>query len=157
MPVAQRSTVDSPAAVTARDAQTVEGRVKSLTCGEKDEEGELVIADSDDPIEFKQGMLILDNNSHPLTFRGKKWSAEFSDTLWYGKTYSDFCHRAVGNRALVRYKLSSDKDSTGDLEQVELRDDLQELLAIPMKNETKSKGDGSPSPNSDGATKNHHH
>ena len=96
-----------------------------------------MIAESDEPINFTGGTLILDNDGRVITFAAKKWSAELSDTLWYGKAASDFCHRVIGKRIFVRFRADADKDRAGYFERVELRDDLP---PIRTQDEAQSKG-----------------
>jgi Tfp pilus assembly protein PilF len=109
VPAALRPAGDPPSETVLQGTQTVEGRIESATCSDKD-----------------QGlMFVLDHDGQPLSFRSKgSWTGGFSDTLWYGADHFNFCRHVDGMRVIVRYKPPSDKSYTGDLAGVELREDF---------------------------------
>ena len=124
VPATQRPIGDHPRYETVpQGAQTVEGRVESVTCGDKDE-----------------GLtLVLDHDGQSLSFHGAKggWHGGFPDTIWYGEDHFSFCHHVEGMRAVVTYKPSSDKIYAGDLAELELREDLPASLAVSKTEEAK--------------------
>ncbi len=92
------------------DTVSVEGTVKSATCGNKDHPFSLTLQKGD----------------ALLTFRGGEhgWMTGFSDTLWYGADHFSLCHHVENLRAVVRYRESKDKTFAGELAELELREDL---------------------------------
>jgi tetratricopeptide (TPR) repeat protein len=113
VPAAQRPAGDLASATIPQVLQTIEGRMTSANCGDKDHGLELV----------------LDHDGHPMSFHSKVgWTGGFSDTLWYGEDHFSFCRHVEGLRVVVRYKPPSDKSYAGDLAEVEVRDDLPASL-----------------------------
>jgi Tfp pilus assembly protein PilF len=90
--------------------QVAEGWIKSTTC-EK---------------ESKKLTVGLDHDGQQFVFRGTNQSGGFSDTIWYGEEHFSFCHHIEGMRAIVHYKPSSDKNASGELVGIEVRDELPE-------------------------------
>jgi len=110
IPAAQRPENVQLAEAAPEGATTVRGRIKSVTCGDKDHPSVTIVIDHD-------GQL--------LSFVGKeRWRVGFSDTLWYGEDHFGLCHHLVGLQAIIGYRPSTDKSYTGDLENVEVRDDF---------------------------------
>jgi hypothetical protein len=95
-----------------KDTQSVEGTVKSVHCSaETQEQPGLSVA--------------LDFGGQLLTFRTKgSFGAGFSDTVWYGADHFSLCHHIEGMRAVIRYSKSVDANFTGDIAEIEIRDDL---------------------------------
>lgn len=108
VPAEQRPAGDPPSETALKETQTVEGRVQSANCGDKDHFG-----------------LTLQRGNESLTFRSKgAWMSGFSDTVWYGADHFSLCHHVEGMRAILRFKPPSDNSYAGDLAEVELREDL---------------------------------
>src|SRR2546426_3082147 len=117
VPPAQRSAGDPLTEEAAHKTQTAEGRVLLVVCGDKDQSLKVV----------------LERDGESLTFRSNgAFMAGYSDTLWYGADHFSLCHHLEGLQAVVRYKPSSEKEYSGDLVDVELREDL------PISHEKKS-------------------
>jgi hypothetical protein len=53
----------------------------------------------------------------------------FSDTIWYGAYHFSLCHHLEELRAVVHYKPAGDKSYTGDIAELELRQDLPSASA----------------------------
>ena len=97
-----------------KETQTVEGKVKSVVCPEKDQDWAFV----------------LDQGGKLLTFHRKGgFATGFSDTIWYGGDHFDLCHHLEGLRAIVHYHAPADASYAGDIAELEIRDDLPEPLA----------------------------
>jgi len=99
-----------------KDTQVIEGKVRSVACADGDKE---------------QGWaLVLENGGQSLTFHRKgAFVAGFSDTIWYGGDHFSLCYHLDGLRAIVHYHAPSDSTYSGDLVEIEIRDDLPEPLA----------------------------
>jgi hypothetical protein len=109
VPPAKRPVGNLSYAATAPEIKTVEGGIKSVKCGDKDSVFELTV----------------DHGNDTLVFRGNGgWRGGFSDTLWYGQDHFSFCRHVKGLRVVVRYKTPSDKRYSGDLAEVQVREDL---------------------------------
>jgi hypothetical protein len=82
--------------------------------------------------EKKQGMLLtIQNSDGTHTFRGtSSYVIGYSETLWFGKDHFTPCHHLDGLRAIVRYKPATEKQTSGEWVELELREDL---LATPDK------------------------
>jgi hypothetical protein len=52
------------------------------------------------------------------------FTAGFSDTIWYGEDHFILCHHLQGMRAVIRYKASPVPAYTGDVSEIEIRDEL---------------------------------
>jgi Tfp pilus assembly protein PilF len=122
VPVGQRPTGDQLSEMGPAETQTVEGRLKSANCGDKD-----------------HGMTVeLEHSGQALSFHTKGgWLGGFSDTLWYGADHFSYCHHIEGLRAAIRYKSPSDKTYTGDLVEVELRQDLPASAVLAKPDDAK--------------------
>jgi len=115
VPLAER-TGDALSAVPLKDTEAVEGRVKTITCSENDQDFSLV----------------LEQGGHSLTFHRKGlFPVGFSDTIWYGGDHFNHCHHIEGLRAIVHYHTSGDASYAGDIVELELRNDLPEPLKTP--------------------------
>lgn len=109
VPAAQRPGGGQLLEMVPPETETVEGRLTSTNCGDKNQ-----------GITFQ-----LDRGGQALDFHTKGgWIGGFSDTLWYGADHFNYCHHVQGLRAAVRYKPPSDKTYAGDVVEVELRQDL---------------------------------
>lgn len=116
IPAAQRPENVQLAEAAPEGATTVRGRIKSVTCGDKD---------------HPSVTMVIEHDGQPLSFLGKgRWRTGFSDTLWYGEDHFGLCHHVVGLQAIIGYRPSTDKSYIGDLEQVEIRDDFPVLAPI---------------------------
>lgn len=92
-----------------KDTQLIEGKVKSITCADKDEDFSFV----------------LDRDDRLFTFHRKGgFTTGFSDTIWYGGDHFSLCHHLEGFRAIVHYHPPSDTTYAGDIAEIEIRDDL---------------------------------
>jgi len=89
--------------------QSVQGELRSAVCQGK---------------EF-QLKLAVDGTERTLAFRmATAWIIGFSDTVWYGPDHFTPCHHVEGMQAVVRYRPATEKAYTGDVTQLELREDL---------------------------------
>jgi len=112
VPAAQRPAGESIQEMVPSDTQTVDGTVKSVTCGEP-----------------QVWAFILNHNGQPLTFhRSGGFAAGYSDTLWYGGDHFSLCHHLDGLRAVIRYHKPANTTYAGDVAEIEIRDDLPEPL-----------------------------
>jgi len=124
IPAAQRPQSVQLADAVPEGATTVRGKIKSVTCGDKDRPGVTVVIEHD-------GQL--------LSFNGKeRWRTGFSDTLWYGEDHFSLCHHLVGMQAVIGYRPSADRAYAGDLVQFEVRDDFPVSTAVAGVEEPKS-------------------
>lgn len=87
----------------------VEGVVQSAVCGVAGQPWALVIRSGDQALTFHAG---------------DRFEFGFSDTLWYGEDHFSTCRHIQGLRAIVTYKPVANSNYTGDVAEVELRDDL---------------------------------
>ncbi len=109
VPADQRPAGDAPSETAPRDTQEVGGTIKTVTCGEQE----------------KDWAFVLDHAGQTLTFRRKGgFDGGFSDTLWYGEDHFGWCHNLEGLRAVVHYRPPSDSTYSGDLAELEIRNDL---------------------------------
>jgi hypothetical protein len=115
VPADQRPAGDPPTEVAPKDTQQVEGTIKSVDCG-----------DPQNPKDLPHPLiLLLDHGGQTLTFREKQgFGGGFSDTLWYGEDHFGYCHNLEGLRALVQYRPPSDAGYSGDIADLEVRNDL---------------------------------
>lgn len=95
-----------------KQTATLEGTIKSVTCGEPE----------------KETSLVLDSHGHSLTFHGRSFRVGFSDTLWYGEDHFTVCHHLEGRRAVIRYQSAPDASYAGDIVELGVRDDLPKAL-----------------------------
>ena len=94
------------------------GTVQSVQCGSKDQTWTMVVQ----------------SNGHPLTFHTNGFFAfGFSDTLWYGEDHFSTCRHIVGRRAIVRYLPTPNASYSGDVVEVDVRDDLFPADSVPGK------------------------
>ncbi len=110
VPPEARPALEQPISEAAiKDTESVEGRLKSVTCGEHEQ----------------QWTLVLDRGGRSLTFRQNGvLVVGFSDTIWYGEDHFSLCHHLEGMRAVVRYRPASDASYAGDIAEIAIRDDL---------------------------------
>jgi tetratricopeptide (TPR) repeat protein len=113
VPASQRPAGDSLVETAPTGTQTVEGKVKSVTCGEQD-----------------QGWsFLLDHDGQALTFHRKGgFAAGYSDTLWNGGDHFSLCHHIEGLRAIIRFHNAADASYAGDVAEIEIRDDLPDPI-----------------------------
>lgn len=110
VPADQRPAGDGLSITVPNDVQTAEGRVKSVTCTGPE----------------RNMVFVLNYEGRALTFRNKgPLTGGFSDTIWYGQDHFSFCHHLEAMRAIVRYRPSADASYTGDLTEVDIRDDFR--------------------------------
>jgi tetratricopeptide (TPR) repeat protein len=128
VPAFQRPVEESLSTTTPKDAQTARGTVKSVGCSAQDRDGQ------------DQGWtLTLNRDGQSLTFHGKGFAAGFADTIWYGEDHFSPCHHLEGMRAVVYYRSPSAASYSGDVIEIEIRDDLPAPLikatgdAMPTK------------------------
>jgi Tfp pilus assembly protein PilF len=109
IPPGQRPAGQAISEVAPRDTQTAEGKIKSVACGDKEQDW----------------ALMLDKNSSRLTFHRKGgFDLGFADTIWYGGDHFNLCHHVEGLRAVVHYHPPSDTTYAGDVAEIEIRDDF---------------------------------
>jgi tetratricopeptide (TPR) repeat protein len=115
IPEAQRIQGDPLFEEVPRETQTAEGKVRSTTCSDKD-----------------HGFsLMLDHGNQGLTFYSRAgFMSGFSDTIWYGEDHFSLCHHLEGLRAVVRYRPPIDNSYTGELAELELREELPASPAL---------------------------
>jgi tetratricopeptide (TPR) repeat protein len=89
-------------------SQAAEGKLRSLSCGEKGK-NEVTLQRGDDTMLFKS--------------KGRQMIG-YSDTLWYGSDHFSLCHHVEGMHAIIRYRPAVSKDYAGDWLSIELRDEL---------------------------------
>jgi tetratricopeptide (TPR) repeat protein len=89
-------------------SQAAEGKLRSLSCGEKGK-NEVTLQRGDDTMLFKS--------------QGRQMIG-YSDTLWYGSDHFSLCHHVEGMHAIIRYRPAVSKDYAGDWLSIELRDEL---------------------------------
>jgi hypothetical protein len=107
VPRGSRPAQGPPAIAAKPDISSVEGIVKTVTCGEH------------------STTMTIDEGGQLLTFRFQPGAASgFSDTLWFGEDHYTPCYHTTGLRAAVRYKPTTNAPYTGDLVFVGFRDDL---------------------------------
>jgi tetratricopeptide (TPR) repeat protein len=123
VPAQFRPAGDSPSETAIEGTQTVTGRIKSATCGDK----------------HQKPSFVLDHEGQALIFRSKEnWGGGFSDTLWYGVDHFDSCRHVEGMRAVVRYKPPADKSYTGEIAEVGFREDLPASREVAQKEQAPS-------------------
>jgi Tfp pilus assembly protein PilF len=103
------------------EAKTVEGHVLSVNCA------------------AKEGLTVsLNAGNAPLVFRRKTdFGAGFTDTIWYGEDHFSLCHHLEGMKAIVGYRPASDASYTGDLVELEIRDELPPMPSKTAASATK--------------------
>jgi Tfp pilus assembly protein PilF len=109
IPEAQRSSGEPLSDEAPKETQTMQGKVRSTACSDKDH----------------SFTLVLDRGNRDLICQSKAgFMSGFSDTIWYGEDHFTLCHHVEGLRAVVRYKSPADNSYAGDLAELELREDL---------------------------------
>jgi tetratricopeptide (TPR) repeat protein len=115
IPRSQRPAGESVVEDRPKDTERAEGILKAATCGDK-----------------AHWSLSLSQGNQTISFRqGEKFRWGYSDTFWYGRNHISLCHGLEGNRIIVFYRLSQDKDAAGDAVEVEVRKDLPAAPAKP--------------------------
>jgi Tfp pilus assembly protein PilF len=115
VPEAQRPPSDPISESAPKDSQRLEGIVKSVSCGN----------DQDEDWSFN-----LDHDGQALSFHRKGGFAwGFSDSLWYGEDHITICHHLEGLRAIVHYRPPANSAYAGDIAEIEIRDDLPAPLS----------------------------
>ena len=109
VPAEQRSPGEPLTEAATKDTLSMDGHLTSLKCEAKDTQPELTLA--------------RDGQSYVFHMKGP-FSAGFSDTIWYGEDHFSLCHHLEGMRAVIRYKGASDSGYTGDVVEIEIRDEL---------------------------------
>lgn len=111
VPPGQRPAGESIVEMVPKDTQTVDGTIKSVSCGDQD-----------------QGWaFVLNHDGQPLTFHRKGgFVSGYSDTIWHGGDHFILCHHLEGLRAVIRYTKPADATYAGDIAEIEIRDDLPE-------------------------------
>jgi hypothetical protein len=66
--------------------------------------------------------ITIESDGKMSTFHATGFPVGFSDTLWVGRDHFTACFHLDGLRAVVRYKVSSDKTYAGDLVSAGFRD-----------------------------------
>ena len=108
IPVASRPADAIVVEESEDQSQAAEGKLVSLSCGEKGK-NEVTLQRGDDLMVFKS--------------KGRQMIG-YSDTLWYGSDHFTLCHHLDGMHAIVRYRPPVSKDYAGDWLSIELRDEL---------------------------------
>ena len=110
IPAPQRPAGDPLSDEAPKDSLSVDGHIRSLVCGEKNPAVELLLTATD---------------GKTLTLRSKgAFTGGFSDTIWYGEDHFSYCHHLEGMRAVVRYKAPSEPSYSGDILEIDIRDDI---------------------------------
>jgi len=104
-----RTTGDPLTESPPKDTLNIDGHLTAVKCGEKDV--------------WPEFSLTKDGKSFAFRVKGP-FSAGFSDTIWYGEDHFNLCHHLEGMRAVVRYKGASDSGYTGEVAEIEIRDEL---------------------------------
>lgn len=109
IPPEQRPEGDPLSDAVPKDSLSMDGHIATLQCAQKD----------------VQPRVTLTHDGRPFVFLMKgPFAAGFSDTLWYGEDHFSLCHHLQGMRAVIRYKASPDPAYTGDVSEIEIRDEL---------------------------------
>ncbi len=87
---------------------TVAGVVEQVNCGTA----------ADDTV-------VLRHDGKQLTFRiSDQHTTDMPDTYWYGSDHFALCHHLGGMPAVLRYRPAADASYTGDVAEIDIRDDL---------------------------------
>jgi hypothetical protein len=89
--------------------QIARGTLLSVSCDGKEQSLSLTIQTSDGTLTFR---------------RARSYLIGYSDTLWFGSDHFTPCHHVDGLRAVVRYKPATEKQTSGEWVELELREDL---------------------------------
>jgi tetratricopeptide (TPR) repeat protein len=108
VPAASRPADATVVEEVEEQSQTAEGKIHSLSCGEKGK-NEVTLQRGDDLMVFKS--------------KGRQMIG-YSDTLWYGSDHFTLCHHVEGMHAVIRYRPAVSKEFAGDWLSIELRDEL---------------------------------
>ena len=111
IPSADRPNAEVKVEPAGKDALLVEGKVKSVSCGEK-------------PQDWAAFVLDKDGNSMLFHHKTQYEGVGFSDTIWYGSDHFNPCHHLEGLRAIIYYHAPADATYAGDAIAVEIREDL---------------------------------
>ena len=96
-----------------KNTETLSGTLKSVACREQDQ----------------VSVFYVDKHGKTLTFHGKGlFFSGFSDTIWYGEDHFSLCHHLEGMRVVIRYRAPADFTYSGDIAEIEIRDNVTELL-----------------------------
>jgi tetratricopeptide (TPR) repeat protein len=118
VPESQRPASDPITESAPKDTQEMEGNILSVTCRKNDD-----------------WSFNLDRNGQIVSFHPTAaFSFGFSDTLWYGEDHIALCHHLEGLRAIVHYKPPANISYTGDIVELEIRNDLQAAPAAAAIN-----------------------
>jgi Tfp pilus assembly protein PilF len=128
VPAAQRPAGVSLSEDAPADTQRVEGTITSMVCPDQKE--------WDRPKDWKKLNLAIALNHYgqTITFHIKgEFGGSISDTLWFGQYRFDVCRNFEGLRAIVHYRAPSDPSYSGDVDEIDIRDDLtpEETNATP--------------------------
>jgi tetratricopeptide (TPR) repeat protein len=135
VPESQRPPSDPITESAPKDSQRVEGTIKSVSCGKSapdsddasqdDQEKDEQKQDSADTAKDTKWSFHLDHDGQALTFHRKSnFAWGFSDSLWYGEDHINMCHNLGGLRAIVHFRPPADSSYSGDVAEIEIRDDL---------------------------------
>lgn len=109
IPAEHRPAGDPLPEATPKETLSTDGHLTAVKCEGKEEQMEMSLA----------------RDGKSSVFRLKRpFSAGFSDTIWYGEDHFSLCYHLDGMRAVIRYKASSDSGYTGDVAEIEIRDEL---------------------------------
>ena len=104
IPVEKRGSEVLVDAAAPPEVLVAEGIVKSVSCKDR------------------AYAITIESDGKMSTFHTMGFPVGFSDTLWVGRDHFTACFHLDGLRAVVRYKVSSDKTYAGDLVRVGFRD-----------------------------------
>jgi Tfp pilus assembly protein PilF len=109
VPAEQRPPGDDLSVSLPKDIESTEGLVKTVQCSAQD----------------KGPLLTINHDGQSLNLRSSNnFAAGFSDTIWYGQDHFNLCHHLEGKRAIARYRPAPDGSYTGELSEIEIRDDF---------------------------------
>jgi tetratricopeptide (TPR) repeat protein len=123
-----------PAGVTVAEevepqSKSVDGIIRSVTCGEKESKD-----------------VLLQHGDEVLSFRSKgAQRIGFSDTIWYGINHLNLCHHTEGLHAVVRDRPAVGNQYTGDWLWIELRDELSAASDHDAPKDSTAKKESAPS------------
>ncbi|HLV85498.1 MAG TPA: hypothetical protein VKV39_00885 [Candidatus Sulfotelmatobacter sp.] len=109
VPADQRPQSDPLSDAVSNDTISMDGHIAAVKCGDKEVQPDVTLA--------HEGKLFVFHLKQPF-------GAGFSDTLWYGEDHFSLCHHLQGMRAVIRYKAPTDPAYSGDVSEIEIRDEL---------------------------------
>jgi Tfp pilus assembly protein PilF len=122
IPAEKRPAAELRSDSATKDTQTIEGTVKSVSCGEQDQGWTFVLV----------------HDGQPLIFHRKgSFEVGMSDTIWYGEDHFTLCHHLEGMRAVVRYRSPSDASYAGNVAEIGIRDDLPVLASTTAEEKSR--------------------